>query len=301
MAHYLGTLETSRPAEEVFAYMSDFSTTGEWDPGVAEAQRLDQKAIGVGSEFRVVAAFLGREIPLVYRITEYDPPRLTTLRAESSTVVSLDTITVESHGGVTHITYDANLSLQGALKLFDPVLALVFKRLGDRALAGLRGKLGTAEPKQLPRLSGRALDGAQFALPADLRQPFNVILAAFRREQQPMVDGWLPWLSDLEQRRSDIAFFELPILSSAYNPVRWFIDGGMARGVPDQAAQARTITVYTDVDAALSGLGLTGTDTIAVLLVERSGRILHRELGSFDEQKAQQFASALEPGDPARP
>ncbi len=146
MAHYLGSLQTARPADEVFAYLSDFSTTAEWDPGVAEAQRRDQAAIGVGSEFRVVAAFLGRKIPLVYRITDYDPPRLTTLRAESSTVVSLDTITVESAGGLTRITYDANLSLRGALKLFDPALALVFKRLGDRALAGLRSTLDTGEP-----------------------------------------------------------------------------------------------------------------------------------------------------------
>jgi carbon monoxide dehydrogenase subunit G len=145
MAHYLGSLETSRPAEEVSAYMSDFSTTQEWDPGVAEAQRLDTSAIRVGSEFRVLASFLGRRIPLTYRIIEYDPPRVTTLRAESSTVVSLDTITVASAAGVTRITYDAKLSLRGPLKLFDPLLGLVFNRLGDRALAGLRRTLGTPE------------------------------------------------------------------------------------------------------------------------------------------------------------
>jgi len=69
----------------------------------------------------------------------------------------------------------------------------------------------------------------------------------------------------------------------------------MARGVGTDSARARTITVYTDVGKVVSALGLPGTETIAVLLVERSGRILASELGGFDEQKAQRLADALQP------
>ena len=68
--------------------------------------------------------------------------------------------------------------------------------------------------------------------------------------------------------------YELPVLSSVYGPARWFIDGGMTRGIPDAAARARTITVYTNLEKVVDNLGLAGTDTIAVLIVERSGRIL---------------------------
>ncbi|HEX6944621.1 MAG TPA: hypothetical protein VF196_00405, partial [Casimicrobiaceae bacterium] len=116
----------------------------------------------------------------------------------------------------------------------------------------------------------------------------------FRREQQALVDEWLPWLVDLEERRPDVAVFELPVLSSAYAPARWFIDGGMARGVGTDAARARTITVYTDVGKAVRELGLPGTDTIGVLLVERSGRVLAREHGGFDDEKATRLTAALE-------
>ena len=63
--------------------------------------------------------------------------------------------------------------------------------------------------------------------------------------------------------------YELPVLSSVYGPARWFIDGGMTRGIPDPAARARTVTVYTDVQKVVENLGLAGTDTIAVLVVER--------------------------------
>lgn len=141
MAHYKASLDTPRPPAEMFAYLSDFSTTEEWDPGVIEAERLGEDPVREGTEFRLLARFLGRKTPLIYRIVEYDPPSAVTFRGESSTVVSLDRITFEPSNGGTRITYDADLALKGALKLADPLLRIAFKRVGDRALAGLRSTL----------------------------------------------------------------------------------------------------------------------------------------------------------------
>jgi carbon monoxide dehydrogenase subunit G len=141
MAHYKASLDTPCPPEEMFAYLSDFSTTAEWDPGVIEAERLGDPPVREGTEFRLLASFLGRQTPLTYRIVEYNPPGAVTFRGESSTVVSLDRITFEPSNGGTRITYDADLALKGALKLADPLLRVAFKRVGARALAGLRGTL----------------------------------------------------------------------------------------------------------------------------------------------------------------
>ena len=41
-------------------------------------------------------------------------------------------------------------------------------------------------------------------------------------------------------------------------------------------------------------LGLRGTDTIGVLLVDRSGRILAREHGGFDHEKAMRLTASPE-------
>ncbi len=99
MARYKATVDTPRPPDEVFAYLSDFSTTAEWDPGVVEAERLGDAPVHEGTEFRLVADFLGRKTPLTYRIVEYDPPHAVTFRGENSTVVSLDRITFEPSDG----------------------------------------------------------------------------------------------------------------------------------------------------------------------------------------------------------
>jgi len=142
MAHYKASVDTSRPPDQMFAYLSDFSSTQEWDPGVIEAERLGDAPVRNGTEFRLLASFLGRKIPLTYRIVEYDPPSAVTFRGESSTVVSLDRITFEPSERGTRITYDAYLALKGPFKLASPLLGIAFKRVGARALAGLRKTLG---------------------------------------------------------------------------------------------------------------------------------------------------------------
>ena len=295
MAHYNASVETPRPLDEVFVYLSDFSTTEEWDPGVVEATRVNGSAVGPGTEFRLVAEFLGRKNELTYRIVEYDPPHAVTFRGENAAVVSRDRITFESTAAGTRVTYDADLALTGLLRIADPLLALAFTRVGDRALAGLSRTLAPSQPRMLSPLAGRALDGQECELPGDLTKRHNFLVVAFRREQQRVVDQWLPGLIDLEQRRADVAVYELPVLSSVYSPARWFIDGDMTRGIPDAAARARTITVYTDVRNLVNNLGLAGTHAIAVLIVARSGRVLASELGGFEKQKAQRLAAALAP------
>jgi carbon monoxide dehydrogenase subunit G len=144
VAHYNASVQTPRPLDEVFAFLSDFSTTAEWDPGVVTAERLGDRPIGEGTEFRLVARFLGRQTPLTYRIVEYDPPHAVTLLGENSSVVSRDRITFKASGEGTEVTYDADLALKGPLKFADPLLALAFNGVGDRALAGLRKTIGEA-------------------------------------------------------------------------------------------------------------------------------------------------------------
>jgi carbon monoxide dehydrogenase subunit G len=149
MARYHATIDTDRSPQDVFAYLSDFSSAAEWDPGVVEAERVTGAALGEGAEFRLVAEFLGRRTPLTYRIVEYDPPHAVTFLGENATVTSRDRITFEAIAGGTRVTYDADLRLKGPLQIADPLLKLAFDRVGDRALAGLERTLAPAPEKAL--------------------------------------------------------------------------------------------------------------------------------------------------------
>src|SRR5205085_1277428 len=87
MAHYRASLQVSLGCEEAFDYLSDFSRTEEWDPGVVEATRLDRGEVRVGSEFRLSAGFLGRTVALTYEVIECHRPLVITFRGENATVV----------------------------------------------------------------------------------------------------------------------------------------------------------------------------------------------------------------------
>ncbi len=41
MAHYKATVDTPRPPDQAFSYLSDFTTAAQWDPGTAPRRRSD--------------------------------------------------------------------------------------------------------------------------------------------------------------------------------------------------------------------------------------------------------------------
>jgi hypothetical protein len=142
MPRFKDTIRTDAPPDRAFAYMASFDSVEEWDPSVVEAQNLDGR-VEAGTRFRVVVRLLSRESELVYEMVEYDPPRRAVLRAETATVVSLDTVTVEPAGdGGAAVTYDASLELKGAAKLAALPMKLVFDRISRDAREGLTRELG---------------------------------------------------------------------------------------------------------------------------------------------------------------
>lgn len=155
MARYVAELEVPRAPDEVFAYLADFSSTAEWDPGVAEAERTSAGPVGVGSTFRVVSQFLGRRIELRYEITEFEAGRVV-LRGTAPGVVSVDEITVTPAGDGARIRYDAQLALQGLRRLADPLLQLAFYWIGGEAVDGLRATFGAGGRQPMRRRRRKA-------------------------------------------------------------------------------------------------------------------------------------------------
>jgi carbon monoxide dehydrogenase subunit G len=142
MARYSGTVTTSRPPEEVFDYLADFSSVAEWDPGVKEAYPVNSGGVRRGARFKVISRFLGRDVPLTYRTVELDRPHRVVLRATSDTVVSNDAISFRpTPNGGTLVTYDADLRLKGALRLAELPMRVLFRRIGERARDGLEEAL----------------------------------------------------------------------------------------------------------------------------------------------------------------
>lgn len=117
--------------------MADLRNFAEWDPGVTAVEQTEGDGPGPGAVFAVTVKAFPKPLVLHYRTTSYEPPSRVVADAQSPRVRSLDTIIVRADGDGSIVTYDASLTLNGLLGLANPLLGLVFDRIGDRAAAGL--------------------------------------------------------------------------------------------------------------------------------------------------------------------
>jgi carbon monoxide dehydrogenase subunit G len=134
------TVTTDAPVETVYAYLSDFTTTTEWDPGTVRTT-LTSGDGGVGTVYANTSRFMGRESQLTYTVVERVENARFALRGLNRTVTAQDTMTFVSTGSGTEVTYAADFAFSGVAKLLGPLLTPALKKLGDDAEAGMRQAL----------------------------------------------------------------------------------------------------------------------------------------------------------------
>lgn len=146
---------------------------------------------------------------------------------------------------------------------------------------------------EFPRLAARNLEGASVELPGAFAGERNVVIVAFRRHHQDLVDSWVPWLEERARADPGLCFYELPTIGRIWAPVRNMIDGGMARAIRDPVVLRRTLTVYGDVGRLTAPLGITDQATVTVLAVDGLGVVRWSGTGGFDDVLAGELEAAL--------
>lgn len=136
MTRYIATVRTQRSVADTFAYMADLRNFAEWDPGVREVVQVEGDGPGADAVFDVTLSSK-RATTLRYRTAEYTAPREVLVVADTATLRSADRIVVRPDLDGTVVTYDADLSLKGPMRLAAPLFAVAFRRIGQRASAGL--------------------------------------------------------------------------------------------------------------------------------------------------------------------
>ena len=142
MARYVTTVRSAKTPQEAFAYMADLGNFVEWDPGVKAVRQVEGSGGGPDAVFDVTVVAPGPDLTLRYVTEVHDAPHNLLVVARSIVFTSIDRITVEPDGTGSIITYDADLRLNGVLRVGDLGLRLVFGQIGNRAAAGLRRVLG---------------------------------------------------------------------------------------------------------------------------------------------------------------
>jgi uncharacterized protein YndB with AHSA1/START domain len=132
------TVRTDAAPQRVWNFLSDFTTTEQWDPPT-RSTRLVEGTGGVGTRYHNVSHVLGRDVDIEYTVVEAAAPHRLQLRGSSSSMTMVDTISVaprsaeEGTGSGTVVTYRAEFHPQGVARLASPLLPAVLKRIGDDA------------------------------------------------------------------------------------------------------------------------------------------------------------------------
>ena len=134
------TVIADKPLEAVFGYLSDFTTTTDWDPGTVVT--VNQRGDGdVGTTYLNTSTFLGRQTQLTYIVREFVPGQRIQLRGQNKKVTAVDTMTFRSVEAGTEVTYTAEFTFKGPARLLAPLLRPAFERLGKRAQTGMHNAL----------------------------------------------------------------------------------------------------------------------------------------------------------------
>jgi uncharacterized protein YndB with AHSA1/START domain len=123
MAPITTSAEIARPAEEVFAYVTDPSTMHEWQQGCISG-RLDTPTTSVGSHCTTMRKIGGREREVTTEITEYDPPRRWADRGIDGPIRAIVGVTVEplADGARSQLTIDLDFAGYGIGKVLVPLV-----------------------------------------------------------------------------------------------------------------------------------------------------------------------------------
>jgi carbon monoxide dehydrogenase subunit G len=106
----------------VFAFLSDFENTEQWDPGTIETRRLSGDG-GLGTTYRNRSSFMKREVELEYETIGYDPPTAFVCRGRNGRTTATDHLTFTRDGERTQVHYRAVFDFPFPVNLLAPVLA----------------------------------------------------------------------------------------------------------------------------------------------------------------------------------
>jgi hypothetical protein len=143
----------------------------------------------------------------------------------------------------------------------------------------------------LPSVTAYALDKAKVTLPADFATPLNLLILSFQRDQQPVVDGWLPLVNAGATPR--IQTWLLPISQRENGVYRWWLNASLRGSQAASQPRHNTVPLYVDKRQFLNSLQVASEQQVVVLLTDRAGRVLWRSAGPLTDGKKADFNNFL--------
>ena len=134
----------------------------------------------------------------------------------------------------------------------------------------------------LPPVAAYTLDRAQVTLPADFTAPLNLLILSFQRDQQSVVDGWVPVVTS---GAPSLQTWLLPIWPRANGLYRWWLNASLRTSLPPSQPRQYTVPLYVDKARFLRAVQVSSEQEVVLLLTDKTGHVLWRTTGPVTDSK----------------
>ena len=128
----------TRPAEEVFAVLTDAPTTTRWASATSKAWWVTPPPHGVGSVRRASGTIMGQPYENEASVVEHDPPRRQVLSGTQSGVKFRVALDLAPTAEGTTVTVTSDIELSGRMRFLGPMISQQYRQMWDADLAALK-------------------------------------------------------------------------------------------------------------------------------------------------------------------
>ncbi|MFT5000267.1 MAG: hypothetical protein ACI8YI_001842 [Paracoccaceae bacterium] len=144
-----------------------------------------------------------------------------------------------------------------------------------------------------PSIQSQNLNKDVVNLPADFSGDINLVIFAFKRNHQALVDTWLPAAETLAKRFKKFNYYELPSVGRQPKFMKSVIDNGMRSGIQDVDTRGRTITLYVPKGPLMNALDMGSDRTIYAMLLDGQDRVIWRAEGAANAEVLSELKKAV--------
>lgn len=151
---------------------------------------------------------------------------------------------------------------------------------------------GQLEGTKFPELKATTLKNNEITFPNDLNVKASVIIIAMERNTQKKVDTWAPFILKNYEKKEEVRFYEVPMISGWYSWMSGFIDGGMRSGI-DPSFHDNTATFYGNRSPYIKQLKMEDKSDCYVFILDQAGIIRFNTSGEMTDEKREQFSEVM--------
>lgn len=156
----------------------------------------------------------------------------------------------------------------------------------------LVGSLSFAqEDLSFPDMTGKNLLDEDLSLPTDFSSTYSIVLMPLEQDQQDHFGTWETYLDDLIASERSLDYYQVLPIGDMNFFLKGIISSAM-KGAFSDAAKARTMPLFEEVEPLLATLKIADTNEMVILLVKNDS-IVWRTQGIYSETTAAELEQAL--------